>query len=80
MLVYDHSALDIRRNTGTTTGTVTIVLYFKSLRNVCIFYIEKHPAKSADRSKTVEIDEAVLTWRKCYKGRLVLQHRFFGGT
>ena len=67
----------MRRETGSTISSATIVSYFKTFRDVCVVsYINAHPVKLGGPSKVVEIDETGLARRK---RRLVAYQWCFGG-
>ena len=79
MPVYDQIALNMRRKTGSTISSATIVSHTKAVRDVCVSYFNVHPVKLGGPAKVVEIDETVLARRKNNKGRLVLHQWCFGG-
>ena len=79
MRVHYQTALDMRRESGSTISSATIVSYFKAFQDVCVSYFNVHPVKSGKPNKFVEIDETVLARRKNNKGRLVSHQWCFGG-
>ena len=64
MPVYDQTALDTRRESGSTISSATIVSHCKAFRNVCVSYFNAHSVKLGGQGKVVEIDKTVLARRK----------------
>ena len=79
MPVYDQIALEMRRETGSTISSATIVSYFKAFRDVCVSYFNTHIVKLGGPGKVVQIDETILARRKNNKGRLIPHQWCFRG-
>ena len=64
MPVYDQTALDMRREIGSTISSATIISYFKTFRDVCVSYFNARLVRLGGPGRVVEIDKTVLARRK----------------
>ena len=67
MPVCDQIALNMRRETGSTISSATIVSYFEAFRKACVSHFNTHPVKLRTPGKVVKIVETALACKKKIK-------------